>query len=89
MQQHVDEAANAHLLLAVNRMMEYEETMRGMRSKILSSEHESRELRNCVEKYQKTSTKEVSNVEAKVAKTTKALAQLEATCKKQFKKIDK
>jgi hypothetical protein len=89
MQQHVDEAANAHLLLAVNRMMEYEETMRGMRSKILSLEHESRELRNYVEKYQKTSTKEVSNVEAKVAKTTKALAQLEATCKKQFKKIDK
>ena len=87
MQQHMEQSTNAHLLLAVNTLLEDKETIKGMQSKIESLEHENKELKNSLEKHEKTSSKEISNVVATIAKTVKALGQLEATCRKEFKNL--
>jgi len=86
MNQHVVEDVNSHLLLAVNRMMEYEEQFRNMRGRITVLEHDNKELKQSLE-YQQASIKEIGKVDTKIHTTSKALAALEATSKYEFKKV--
>jgi hypothetical protein len=83
-QKHVVEDGASHLLLAVNRMLEHEEVIKKLHTKVLILEEENKELKQTIAKHEKESRDEVSNLESKLAKTSKELSMLEATCKIQF-----
>jgi predicted nucleic acid-binding Zn-ribbon protein len=69
-------------------MMEQEEMIKDMKGRIATLEHDNKELKGALEKHEESSANEIKKVEAKIAKTNKSLDNLEATSKKEFKKIN-
>lgn len=87
-QKHVADDVCAHLLLAVNRIVEQQEEMKDTKSKIMALEQDNKELKLIFQKQQEASAKEVAHFQTKLTKTSKELGHLETTCKKEFKKIN-
>jgi hypothetical protein len=87
MPDHVQKDNESHLLLAVNRMMEYEKVIRGMKEQMQKMQQENQLLQRGLEVYRGSSTKEQQTLDSKVTSLGKKLASLETTSKKEFQKI--
>jgi hypothetical protein len=84
---HVQTDTESHLLLAVNRMMEYEEVMRRMKQQLQKLQEENQLLQRGLEVYRESSNKDHSKMDTKMTTMGKKLATLETTSKKEFQKI--
>eukprot|EP00536_Pseudo-nitzschia_multiseries_P013890 jgi/Psemu1/291121/fgenesh1_pg.629_\ len=87
MQNHLAEEANAHLMLVVNRMMEYQNVINNLNKRVITLEEENKALKNKVENHIRKTTTDISQLNTKFKKTSKNLADHEATCKKEFIKL--
>jgi len=87
LQKHVVEDTNAHLILAMNRMMEHQGVINNLNTRVVALEGENKEMKLALENYAKKSTTDISELSTKFKKTSKTLANHEATCKKEFIKL--
>jgi len=85
--QHNEDNVSSHLLLAVNRMMEYQDEMRSMRDRITALEHENKDLKQSLKNHQQVSASEIGVLRTKANLTTKTIAALEANSKSEVKKM--
>ena len=85
MNQYLDDDGSSHLLLAVNRMMKYQDLVKSMRDRITALEHENKDLKQSFENQLQVSAKEVGNLGTKFNRSSKALAALEANSKNDVK----
>lgn len=84
---HVAEETSAHLLLALNRMMEFQTVVRGMNGKIQQLEEENTRLKQMLDEFRVGAAKETLAVDKKVVAMGKKLNTLEHSSRKEFKKI--
>ena len=89
LQKHVVEDANAHLILAMNRMMEHQDVINNLNTRVVALEGENKEMKLALENYAQKSTTDISQLSTEFKKTSKTLANHEATCKKQFIKLSR
>jgi hypothetical protein len=85
--QHVNDEVCSHLLLAVDMLSDYSVTTKDLASKVVQLEQENKELKQSLEAHEKELEKKISSVDDKLSKTSKALGNLETTCKKEFKNL--
>jgi hypothetical protein len=86
LEKHIQEDATAHLLLAVDRMSEHQDVIRALHAKAAAMEAENNTLKQAFEQHEKESKSLISGLESKLSTTSKELAALSATCKKEFRK---
>jgi len=84
---HLAEAINTHLLLAMNRMIEYQGVISELNTRVIALEGQNKGLKLTLENHEKKSTTDISQLSTKFKKSSKALANHEKTCKKEFKKL--
>ncbi|KAL7465588.1 hypothetical protein ACHAXS_011588, partial [Conticribra weissflogii] len=86
---HLNESADQHLILVVNRMMEYQAMFKKMTAKISLLEEKNaqleRELR--VKMAELSSKNEAHAISNDLKKVTKRLNILEGTCRTEFKRV--
>mmetsp|Transcript_27440 Transcript_27440/g.60396 ORF Transcript_27440/g.60396 Transcript_27440/m.60396 type:complete len:437 (-) Transcript_27440:696-2006(-) len=87
LQKHLEEEANTHLMFAVNRMMEYQDVINNLNTRVGKLEKENKTLKHTVDNHVRKSTTDLSELNKKFKKTSKTLADHEATCKKEFIKL--
>ena len=88
-QKHLEEEVNTHLLLAMNRMLEYQDVINNLNIRVLSLEDQNRELQSTLENYMEKSTTEISQLNQNFEDSSMALANHEASCKKEFIKLSR
>ena len=86
LQAHLVEEAHSHLVLAMNRMMEHQGVISNLNTRVIALEGENKELKLQLESHVQKSTTNISLLDKSFKKSSKALANHEATCKKEFKK---
>jgi hypothetical protein len=84
--QHVQDDVSSHLLLAMNRMLEHQEVIKNLHTKLLELEVEKNAIKQSMTTNDAEAKKQISELEAKLTKTTKELTRLESTVKKQGQK---
>lgn len=87
---HLNTLADRHLILVVNRMLEYQSVIKDMNARIRLLEDKNgqldRELKRATAQLQsKNEAKAITN---DVKKLTKRIGQLESTCRTEFKKAE-
>lgn len=86
LENHIQEDASAHLLLAIDRMTEHQDVIKALHVKAAGLEAENKAFKEAFERHEKESKTLISGLESKLTKTSKELAALSATCKKEFRK---
>ena len=88
-QTHLVDAVNTHLLLALNRMMEHQNVISDLNTRLIAIEDENKKLKLALENHVKESTSDSSTLEKKFKNISKALAAHQASCKKEFRKLSR
>lgn len=98
-EKHVVEASNSHLLLTMNRMMEYQDVFRKMNARIGQLEKENAHLKQEVKgigstlewskKKHASTDRDMKSVSNKVGGLSKKLGSHESHCKSEFKQVKK
>lgn len=88
---HLNDHADKHFMLMANRMMEYQNVMKGMNARILALEEKNGQLERQLtltagQLQSKNDAKTVSNG---MKKLTKRVGALESKCQTEFKKVEK
>ena len=83
---HINDDMASHLLLSMKRMMEHQEVIKKLNTKVLELEGEKNAMKQLMETNDEETKKLISQLEAKLTKSTKELTRLEATVKKQSQK---
>jgi len=84
---HFVEDANSHLILAMNRMMEHQDVINNLNTKVVTLEDENKNLKLALDNHVKKSTIDLSQLSRNFKKSSMALTNHEATCKKEFIKL--
>ena len=61
-QKHLAEEVNTHLLLAMNRMLEYQDVINNLNIRVLSLEDQNKELKATLENHMDKSTTEITQL---------------------------
>jgi hypothetical protein len=85
---HIQDDSPAHLLLAVDRMSEHQDVIKTLHANVAAMEIENQALKQAFERHEKESKTLISELESKLSTTSKQLAALSATCKKEFRKAE-
>ena len=86
--QHLTDDMGSHLLLAVNRMQEYESVLRKCHQNCQALETQHGQLQSLLETEKAAAGQRVSSVEKTVQQWQKKVGNLENTIRKQGKKLD-
>jgi len=84
LQTHLVEDTNSHLLLAMTRMMEHQDVINNLNSRVVELEGQNKELKLALENHVQKSTSDLSQLTTRSKKTSEALANHEAKCRKEF-----
>jgi len=81
------ESTNSHLLLAVNRMMEYQKVIKNMNGKISTLEDDSMSLKHLFATHKTQTDNQHKEVTNKLTSLSKKVNNMESSSRKEFQKI--
>lgn len=84
---HMETHVGSHLLLALDRMMEFQNVIRDLNKKVTALQEENQQLQRRLQVYHEASVKEANDIQRKVTDVGKKLSNLENSSRKEFKKI--
>jgi signal transduction histidine kinase len=87
LQQHLKEAVDAHLLLAMQRIIEIQGVVRQLNTKLHAVEEENASLKNELDRIAKRSSSEFKALEKKLVDAATKLHSLETTSQNEFRNM--
>ena len=85
--QHVETDVASHLLLALDRMMEFQTVIRTLHGKIASLQDENQQLHQTLQVYRDASVSESKATQKRLTELHKKVTNLETSNRKEFKRI--
>jgi TRAF-type zinc finger len=87
--QHLTEAADAHLLLAMQRILEIQGVVRQLNSKLITVEEENARMKHELDLVGKRSSSDRKELDRKIGDVAKKVSSLETTSQKEFRNMRK